>query len=88
MFAAKKSLDNCFSGNTTADSTFPVSLEGEWGCQNATTPNPGGGEPFVDYLLELQAYSETRTRVPQPKPGDQETMPNPCREVPVTPLCP
>jgi hypothetical protein len=88
VFAAKKSVDNCFSGNTTPDTTYPANLEGEWGCQNNTTPNPGGGEPFINYLLALQAYSEARTREPQPTPGVQETMANPCREVPVTPLCP
>ncbi len=88
VFAAKKSVDNCFSDNTTPDKTSPANLEGEWGCQNTTTPNPGGGEPFINYLLALQKYSEERTREPQAAPPEQETMTNPCREVPVTPLCP
>jgi hypothetical protein len=83
-----ESVNNCLSGNSFADATFPADIEGEWGCQNKTTPNPGGGFPFVEYLLELQAESEGRTPVAQPAPPAQPTMPNPCREVPKNPLCP
>jgi len=87
-FGSMKSLNNCLSGNSFADATFPASIEGEWGCQNKTTPNPGGGSPFIEYLLALQAESEARTVVAQPAPPPQPTMPNPCREVPRNPLCP
>ena len=42
------------SGNSFTDTTFPVNVEGTWGCQNKTTPNPGGGEGGAVYLLTLQ----------------------------------
>ena len=41
VFASKKSVDNCFSDNTTPDKTSPANLEGEWGCQNNNHPEPG-----------------------------------------------
>ncbi|HTY97822.1 MAG TPA: hypothetical protein VMB91_12325, partial [Solirubrobacteraceae bacterium] len=92
----EKSVDNCFSGNTYSGNTYPApsELETTWGCQNATTPNfitlanASEGTEFIDYLLALQEHSENRTREPQAAPPAQETMSNPCREVPVTPLCP
>jgi hypothetical protein len=88
-FGTKTSTDNCLTGNSMPDGSYPADIEGEWGCQNATTPNPGGGFPFVDYLLALQKESEERPVIePVGPPEKQPTMPNPCEGVPVNPLCP
>ncbi|HTU80462.1 MAG TPA: hypothetical protein VMF09_17065 [Solirubrobacteraceae bacterium] len=87
-FFGDKSTDDCLSGNSFADATFPADIEGEWGCQNKTTPNPGGGLPFVEYLLELQYESEHRPAIePVEAPPAQPTMPDPCENVPANPLC-
>jgi hypothetical protein len=87
-----KSNNNCVSANSFADATFPPSIEGAWGCQNKTTPNPGGGEGAAGYLLTLQAEAqairEISPPVGQPAPPEQATMPNPCKGVPKNPLCP
>jgi hypothetical protein len=83
-----QSTNNCVSGNTLADPTFPVKIEEGWGCQNTTTPNPEGGFPAIEYLLGLQATSQGRESVAQPVPPAQPTMPNPCEGVPTNPLCP
>ncbi len=83
----KESVNNCFAGNTYTK-TIPANIEGEWGCQNNTTPNPGASLEWILYLLTLQEYSQNRTSEPQPAPPAQETMPNPCREVPINPVCP
>jgi hypothetical protein len=92
LFGTYTSTNNCLSGNSFADGTYPTDIEGEWGCQNKTTPNAGGGFPFVEYLLYLQAESENRESLVevkgQPKPSAQPTLPNPCWEVPKNPLCP
>ena len=89
LFGTRTSTNNCVSANTTPDGTFPASIEGEWGCQNEKTPNPGGSIPFVEYLLALQEESLSRSKVePVPAPPAQETMPEPCEHVPVNPLCP
>jgi hypothetical protein len=88
QFGQMKSTNNCVSGNTFTSATFPANIEGEWGCQNSTTPNPGGGEAFIEYLLQLQGESQARTPEPQKAPPPQPTMPNPCQEVPYNPLCP
>jgi hypothetical protein len=83
------SINNCASGNSLAPSaTHPYNLEGVWGCQNNTTPNPNNGYAAIEYILELQAESQSRTSVPQPAPPAQETMPDPCEGVPTNPLCP
>lgn len=88
LFGQQKSTNNCVSGNTYGTGgTFPAEIEGEWGCQNQTTPNAGGGVEFVEYLLTLEAESEARTPEPQPAPAPQPPMPNPCQEVPYNPLC-
>ena len=88
LFGQQESTNNCLSGNTYGvDATFPANIEGEWGCQNHTTPNAGGGPEFVEYLVQLQEESFARTPVDQPAPGPQPTMPNPCQEVPYNPLC-
>src|SRR5450759_4699382 len=49
-----ESNNNCVSGNSFADATFPSNIEGTWGCQNTTTPNPGGGLGAVEYISTLQ----------------------------------
>jgi hypothetical protein len=83
------STNNCLSGNSFADATYPADIEGTWGCQNKTTPAAGGGEPFIEYLLTLQGESENRPTIePVSAPPPQPTMPDPCENVPVNPLCP
>ncbi len=86
LFGQMKSTNDCVSGNSFTAATYPANVEGTWGCQNSTTPNP---EEFgeINYILELQAQSEARTPTPQPPPPAQPTMPNPCRGVPYNPLC-
>jgi hypothetical protein len=84
-----ESTNNCASGNEFTAATYPANIEGTWGCQNKTTPNPSElGFAGVEYLLELQEASESRTPVAQPAPPAQETMPHPCEGVPANPLCP
>ncbi len=87
--------NNCASGNVFTDATFPTKIEGTWGCQNKTTPNPGFGgfgpeslPEAIEYLLQVREESETRTPVGQPAPPPQPTMPHPCEGVPRNPLCP
>ncbi len=89
LFGTKMSTNNCVSKNTMPDNTYPTEIEGTWGCQNTTTPNPGGGYSFLYYLLELQEESVNRAGSETvPAPPAQETMPNPCEGVPANPLCP
>ncbi|HEX5224631.1 MAG TPA: right-handed parallel beta-helix repeat-containing protein [Solirubrobacteraceae bacterium] len=88
LFGSMQSTNNCLSGNTFTAATYPGEIEGTWGCQNKTTPNPELGFEAVFYLLELQAVSEGREEVAQPAPPAQATMPNPCEGVPANPLCP
>jgi hypothetical protein len=89
VFGTETSTNNCLSGNSFADATYPADIEGTWGCQNKTTPNPGGGFAFVEYLLELQYESEHRPAIEAvgPPPA-QPTMPDPCENVPANPICP
>ncbi len=84
QFGSKTSTNDCLTGNTMPDGSFPAEIENEWGCQNKTTPNPGSDElKFIDYLLELQEESEGRSMVEAgTPPPPQETMPNPCEGVP------
>jgi hypothetical protein len=84
LFGQQLSTNNCLSGNTFTTST-PAAIEGTWGCQNSTTPNPGA--TALGYVLALQAASQARTSVPQPAPGAQPSMPHPCKGVPKNPLC-
>jgi hypothetical protein len=84
LFGQQLSTNNCFSKNTFTTST-PAAIEGTWGCQNMTTPNPGGAA--LSYVLALQSASQARTSVPQPAPAAQPSMPKPCRGVPKNPLC-
>lgn len=85
------SENNCAIANRFTGATFPAEIEGAWGCQNQTTPNPGGGPAAVEYLVGLQeeanAIREAQPPVGQPAPPPQPTMPNPCRGVPRNPLC-
>jgi hypothetical protein len=84
-----ESTNNCASGNVFTAATYPANIEGTWGCQNKTTPNPAElGFSGVEYLLELQEQSVGRTAVAQAAPPTQQTMPNPCEGVPANPLCP
>ncbi len=87
--------NNCVSGNSFADATFPTNIEGTWGCQNKTTPNPGGGLPAGEYLLTLEQEEKyikesviPREGQPAPPATKTPTMPNPCEGVPKNPLCP
>jgi hypothetical protein len=87
-----QSVNNCASGNHFADATFPLKIEGTWGCQHKTTPNPGGGLPAAEYLLTLEGeskYIKEHVIPPegQPVPPQQPTMPKPCAGVPKNPLC-
>jgi hypothetical protein len=88
-FGSMKSTNNCLSGNSFADATYPAEIEGTWGCQNKTTPNAISAYSFLEYLIELSAESENRptTEAVGPPPA-QPTMPNPCENVPTNPLCP
>ncbi|HEX4437739.1 MAG TPA: hypothetical protein VH061_13195 [Solirubrobacteraceae bacterium] len=89
IFGARQSTNNCAIANTMPDHTFPVNIEGTWGCQHETTPNPGGGFGFLEYLLQLQEESVNRPgNETVPPPPAQETMPDPCEGVPANPLCP
>jgi hypothetical protein len=88
------SVNNCVSGNLLTGATFPTHIEGQWGCQNNTTPIPGFGTigplelpESVEYLLALKTESEARHSVAQSPPPPQPTMPNPCQGVPKNPLC-
>ncbi len=88
------STNNCVSRNALTDATFPPKIEGEWGCQNTTTPNPGFGgfgpeelPESVEYILRDKTESDLRSSVAQPAPPPQPTMPNPCKGVPKNPLC-
>jgi hypothetical protein len=86
------STNNCASDNLFTDATFPAKIQGTWGCQNKTTPSPGGGLPAVEYLVGLQlesaAIREKTPPIGQPAPPAQATMPNPCKGAPKNPLCP
>jgi hypothetical protein len=91
-FPKAESVDNCLYQNSFADATYPAHVERTWRCSHETTPNPGGGEAGVDYLLGLideAAYIRENVSPPvgQPAPAEQETMPNPCVHVPRNPLC-
>jgi hypothetical protein len=82
-----ESLNNCLSGNSFTAATFPANIQKGWGCQNKTTPSPGG-EAF-EYIVGLSVYSQlARTQEGQPPPPAQPTMPSPCGGVPKNALCP
>jgi hypothetical protein len=85
------SVNNCAWLNWFTDPTFPAKIQNTWGCQNATTPSPGGGIEAVDYLVGLQEEAARirfeKPPVGQPAPPPQPTMPNPCQGAPKNPLC-
>jgi hypothetical protein len=81
-----ESVNNCVSNNSFTAATFPTNVQGTWGCQQKTTPNPGT-EPFP-YVVELSGESRAlHTQEGQPEPGPQPTMPNPCDGTPHNVLC-
>ncbi len=91
-FSPRMSTNDCVSGNEHGEGVYPAALETTLSCANKTTPNPTPAEsewsPFIGYLLALQGESETRTQEPQAAPPPQESMANPCENVPgVDPLC-
>lgn len=87
LFGEKASVNNCFEGNT-AKKTMPADLS-PWSCSLATTPNPDAAATgkLLGIVLQLQGESLARKMKGQPAPGKQETMPEPCKGVPATPLC-
>lgn len=87
LFGEKASVNNCFEGNT-AKKTMPADLS-PWSCSLATTPNPDAAATakLLGIVLQLQGESLARKMKGQPAPRKQETMPEPCKGVPATPLC-
>lgn len=84
-----QSKNNCLSSNSFSDGTFPKGIQGTWGCQNETTPNPGGGAAAYAYVKgAIEEAAAKRVPTPQAPPPEQPTMPNPCAGVPTTTLCP
>jgi hypothetical protein len=84
-----QSKNNCVSGNVFTGATFPAKIQGTWGCQNETTPNPGGAPAVYEYIgAAAEEAAILRKPTPQPAPGPQQTMPNPCQGAPKNPLCP
>jgi hypothetical protein len=85
------SVNNCLQANHLSGPTYPANAERTWNCSNKTTPNPGGGEAGVFYLLglieEAAKIREENPPVGQPEPPPQTTMPKPCEGVPRNPLC-
>ena len=86
------SVNNCVSGNLLTGATFPAKIQGTWGCQNKTTPSPGGGLPAVEYLVGLQLEAAEirakRRRSDSRRRRHSRRMSNPCKGVPKNPLCP
>jgi hypothetical protein len=83
-----QSKNNCLSGNSFGDPTFPKGIQGKLSCSSSTTPNPGGAPAIYEYILASgQEAAEKRTPVGQAPPPPQQTMPNPCEGVPKNPLC-
>jgi hypothetical protein len=80
-----RSTNNCLTGNQFSAATFPANIQKGWGCDNKTTPNPGG-DPF-EYILTLSAEAQARTQEPQPAPEAQPTMKSACAGVPKNALC-
>jgi hypothetical protein len=84
-----QSKNNCVSANVLPDATFPAKIQGTWGCQHETTPNPGGAPGIYEYIAQVEAETPAeRKPVGQPAPPPQPTMPNPCRGLASNALCP
>ena len=85
------SVNNCLQANHLSDAVYPANGERTWNCSNKTTPDVGGGEAGVFYLLGLIEEADTiraeHPPVGQPAPPPQPTMPKPCSGVPKNPLC-
>jgi len=81
--------NDCVSGNTLAGEVHPAELETKWSCSLATTPPPNNGPGGIQYV-ETLSIEDAERRVPtvQAAPGPQETMPEPCKDVPANPVCP
>jgi hypothetical protein len=80
--------NNCAIGNETPDGVHPRLLETDWSCALSETPPPENGAGSILYIAELsEENAATHKGTNQPAPGPQETMPEPCEEVPANPLC-
>ncbi len=80
--------NNCSTGNTTPDGVFPRTLETEFSCSLSHTPPPENGITAILYVQQLsEENAELHTGQNQPAPAAQETMPEPCEDVPANPLC-
>jgi hypothetical protein len=85
---ASESTNNCLRGNSFGDGTFPKGIQGTWGCQNNTTPNPGGAPGIYECISAVpEEAAKLRKETGRPEPAPQPTMPNPCEGVPKNPLC-
>jgi hypothetical protein len=83
-----QSKNNCLSGNSFGDPTFPKGIQGKLSCSSSTTPNPGGAPGVYEYILAAgEEAAALRKPTAQPAPPPQPTMPNPCEGVPKNPLC-
>ncbi len=91
FFPFSNSVNNCVAQNVISDATYPTDIETSQSCKKATTPQPGGGEEAIEYLLTLPGeWAAVRSETPpvgQPVPPAQPTMPDPCKGVPKNPLC-
>lgn len=91
FFPFSDSANNCVLQNAISGATYPTDIETSQSCKKATTPQPGGGEEAIEYLLTLPyEWGVVRAENPpvgQPIPPAQPTMANPCRGVPKNPLC-
>jgi hypothetical protein len=84
-----QSKNNCVSGNVLTGATTPAKIQETWGCQHATTPNPGGAPAIYEYIgAAAEEAALLRKPTGQPVPPPQQTMPNPCKGAPKNPLCP
>jgi hypothetical protein len=84
-----QSKNNCVSGNVLTGVTTPAKIQETWGCQHATTPNPGGAPGIYEYIgAAAEEAALLRKPTGQPVPPPQQTMPNPCKGAPKNPLCP
>jgi hypothetical protein len=83
-----ESTNNCVSGNSFGDGTFPKGLQKAWSCQYNTTPNPGGAPGIYEYISAVpEEGARLRKETGQQPPPPQPTMPNPCEGVPENRIC-
>lgn len=62
FYGTKRSANNCASGNTMPDGSFPEDVEWTWGCQNPTTPDPTPGDQRSPLVRDMSAGAEGRIR--------------------------